>query len=33
MAKKRVFVSFDFDNDRALKDIIIGQSMRDDSGG
>jgi MTH538 TIR-like domain (DUF1863) len=26
MAKKRVFVSFDFDNDKALKDFIIGQS-------
>jgi len=31
MAKKRVFVSFDFDNDRALKDFIIGQSKHDDS--
>jgi len=26
MAKKRVFVSFDFDNDKTLKDFIIGQS-------
>lgn len=26
MAKKRVFVSFDFDNDKVLKDFIIGQS-------
>jgi len=24
--KKRVFVSFDFDNDKKLKDFIIGQS-------
>lgn len=29
--KKRVFVSFDFDNDRALKDLIIGQSRLADS--
>ena len=26
MAKKRVFVSFDFDNDKKLKEFIIGQS-------
>jgi hypothetical protein len=26
MSKKRVFISFDFDNDRALKDFVIGQS-------
>ena len=26
MAKKRVFVSFDFDRDKALKDFIIGQA-------
>lgn len=31
MAKKRVFVSFDFDNDRALKDFIIGQARNSDS--
>lgn len=31
MAKKRVFVSFDFDNDRVLKDFIIGQSRLADS--
>lgn len=31
MAKKRVFVSFDFDNDKVLKDFIIGQSKLDDS--
>jgi hypothetical protein len=31
MAKKRVFVSFDFDNDKILKDFIIGQSRLPDS--
>ena len=31
MAKKRVFVSFDFDNDRILKEFIIGQSKNEDS--
>lgn len=31
MAKKRAFVSFDFDNDKALKDFIIGQSRLPDS--
>lgn len=31
MAKKRVFVSFDFDNDRILKEFIIGQSNLPDS--
>ena len=31
MAKKRVFVSFDFDNDKVLKEFIIGQSKHDDS--
>ncbi len=30
-AKKRVFVSFDFDNDKVLKDFIIGQSKLFDS--
>jgi len=29
--KTRVFVSFDFDNDRKLKDFIIGQSRNSDS--
>ncbi len=29
--KKRVFVSFDFDNDRALKDFILGQAKLQDS--
>lgn len=31
MAKKKVFISFDFDNDRQLKDFIIGQSRLADS--
>ena len=31
IAKKRVFVSFDFDNDRVLKDFIVGQSKNEDS--
>ena len=31
MTKKRVFVSFDFDNDKSLKDFIIGQSRLPDS--
>ncbi len=29
--KKKVFVSFDFDNDRVLKDFIIGQARLPDS--
>jgi hypothetical protein len=31
MAKTRVFVSFDFDNDRVLKDFILGQAKHEDS--
>lgn len=31
MAKKKVFVSFDFDNDKVLKDFIIGQAKLEDS--
>lgn len=31
MAKKRVFVSFDYDNDKVLKDFIIGQAALSDS--
>jgi len=31
LAKKRVFVSFDFDNDRSLKDFIVGQAKLPDS--
>jgi hypothetical protein len=26
MRKKRVFISFDFDQDKALKDLLIGQA-------
>ena len=29
--KKRVFISFDFDNDKALKDFVVGQSRLPDS--
>ncbi len=29
--KRRVFVAFDFDNDKFLKDAIIGQAKNDDS--
>lgn len=31
MAKKKVFVSFDFDNDEILKTFLIGQSKLPDS--
>jgi len=31
MAKKRAFVSFDYDNDKVLKDFIIGQAKLPDS--
>lgn len=31
VSKKKVFVSFDFDNDRVLKDFIIGQARHADS--
>ena len=31
MSKKKIFVSFDFDNDRVLKDFIIGQARNADS--
>ena len=31
MVKKRVFISFDFDNDKKLKDFIVGQSRLPDS--
>lgn len=31
MAKKRVFISYDYDNDKKLKDFIIGQSRLPDS--
>jgi hypothetical protein len=31
MKKKRVFISFDFDNDRALRDFMLGQAKLPDS--
>lgn len=31
MAKTRVFVSFDFDNDKTLKDFLVGQAKLPDS--
>jgi len=31
MTKTKVFVSFDFDNDKVLKDFIIGQAKNKDS--
>lgn len=31
MAKTRVFISFDYDNDATLKDFLIGQSRLSDS--
>lgn len=31
MPKKRVFVSYDYDNDKALKDFIVGQARLPDS--
>jgi hypothetical protein len=31
MAKTKVFVSYDFDNDKVLKDFIIGQAKLPDS--
>ena len=31
MAKKKVFVSFDFDNDKVLKEFLIGQAKLEDS--
>lgn len=31
MANKKVFVSFDFDNDKTIKEFIIGQAKNPDS--
>ena len=31
MAKKRVFVSFDYDHDAVLKEFLVGQAKNDDS--
>jgi hypothetical protein len=31
MAKKRTFISFDYDNDQFLKEALVGQAKNDDS--
>jgi len=31
MAKKRVFISFDFDHDKDLRDLLVGQAKNPDS--
>jgi len=31
MKRKKIFISFDFDKDRALKDLLIGQSQNPES--
>jgi len=31
MSKKRVFVSFDYDNDQGLKNLLVGQSKHPDT--
>jgi hypothetical protein len=31
MAKKRVFISFDYDHDEALKNLLVGQSRNADT--
>ncbi|MBN2134133.1 MAG: TIR domain-containing protein [Acidobacteria bacterium] len=31
MAKKRVYICFDYDNDKTLKDFLVGQSKYSDS--
>jgi hypothetical protein len=31
MAKKHVFISFDYDNDETLKTFLVGQSKHDDT--
>jgi hypothetical protein len=31
VGRKRVFVSFDYDNDARIKDLLVGQSMHSDS--
>lgn len=31
MAKKKVFISFDYDNDSALKELLVGQAKHADS--
>lgn len=31
MAKKKVFISFDYDNDVVLKEFLVGQAKKEDS--
>lgn len=31
MTRKKVFISFEYESDRALKDLLIGQSRNDES--
>lgn len=31
MAKRRVFISFDYDNDARMKDLLVGQAAHPDS--
>jgi hypothetical protein len=31
MAKKRVFISFDYDHDEALRTLLVGQAKNDDT--
>lgn len=31
MAKAKIFVSFDYDNDKSLKELLIGQSKNEES--
>jgi hypothetical protein len=31
MEKAKVFISFDYDNDRSLKDLLVGQAKNEDS--
>lgn len=31
MVKAKVFISFDYDNDRSLKDLLVGQAKNEDS--
>ena len=31
MPKKKVFISFDFDNDLSLKNLLVGQAQLSDS--
>ncbi len=31
MAKSRVFISFDYDNDKGIKELLVGQSKNSDT--